>query len=73
MNGPSISGGKESHFPDLKFPIRESTSARHVQTFGEAAEIIEYSESLLPIAAGQPDFEARRLALKSRVPFRLLD
>jgi hypothetical protein len=73
MNGPSSSGGKDSPLPDLKFPIRKTAPVRYVPPPGGAIQIIEHSEALLPIAAGQPDFEARRLAQKCKVPFRLLD
>jgi len=62
---------------DLKFPILEPGPAREVpappgSTDQVIDQIIELSEAFLPVAAGRPEFEARRLEMKTRIPFRLM-
>jgi hypothetical protein len=74
MSASSSSGEKEAPPPDLKFPVLERGSGREVPAPPEAVlQILEISEAFLPFAAGRPEFEARRLAMKTKVPFRLLD
>jgi len=74
MSASSSSGEKEARLPDLKFPILEPVPARGPPAPPEAAiQIIELSEAFLPFATGRPEFEARRLKMKAKVPFRLLD
>ena len=81
MDASSSSGGKEArlpdvNIPDLTFPVRRSGKAREVpspeQAAIEAIQVIELSEAYLPLATARPDSEARRLELKTRVPFKIL-
>ncbi len=75
MNASSNSGEKEAHLPDLTFPILEPVPPREIPAPPGAAiqMIIELSEAFLPVAAGRPGFEAERLEMKTKVPFRLLE
>jgi len=74
MSASSSSGEKKAHLPDLVFPILEPAPTREGPTPPAAAlQVIELSEAFLPVASARPDFEARRLELKTRVPFRLRD
>jgi hypothetical protein len=73
MKEPSSSPERAPEVPDLTFPVLEPVPARQVPASAAAlAQILELSEALLPLVTKLPDFEARRLALKVRVPFRLL-
>ena len=70
MDASSNSGENEA---ELKFPILEPGPARQMPAPpGAADRVIELSEAFLPLAAGRPDFELRRLEMKTRVPFRLV-
>jgi len=53
--------------------VVEPVPDREVPAPQRAVEVIELSELFLPLAVGRPEFEARRLAMKARVPFRLAD
>lgn len=74
MNASSNSGEEGAPLPDLKFPTLEPVPAREVpDPSGAAIHVIELSELFLALAAGRPDFEARRLEMKTKVPFRFRD
>jgi hypothetical protein len=68
----SSSSGEKKRLPDLRFPVPERSPAPVSPAPPEAIQqILEISEAFLPFAAGRPEFEARRLELKTKVPFRL--
>ena len=74
MRESSSSGGKKARLPDLRFPILEPATPREIRAGpGAALRVIALSEAFLPIAAAVQGSEARRLALKTDVPFHLLD
>ena len=74
MSGSSDSSRRDSPQADLVFPIQGPAPPRKLPEPVEAAILIlEHSRSLLRTAAAVPGFEARRLALKAREPFRILD
>jgi hypothetical protein len=74
MDASSNSGESEA---DLQFPILEPGPAREIPAPPGSADqvidqVIALSEAFLPFATGRPDFEAWRLEMKTRIPFRLM-
>jgi len=74
MSASSSSGEKEPTLPEMRFPILQGSPAREgPDPSASALHIIEISEAFLPFAAGRTDFEASRLKLKARIPFRIFE
>ena len=73
--GESSKSGEANPAPsDLRFPIFKASPPRELPATAEAIRrIIELSEMYLPVVTRRPAFEARRLALKAKTPFRLVD